>query len=95
MDRVVGVRDAKARLSQILKDVQRGGEWTITDHGRPVARLTPPTLGSLPLEERVRRLEDRGWLEPLDHDPQPLPPPLPLERGLAMQWLREDRDRGD
>jgi prevent-host-death family protein len=93
MDRKVGVRDAKARLSRILRDVQRGGEWLITDHGRPVARLTRPIPDLLPLEERVRRLEDKGWLEPLDHDPMPLPPPLPLEKGLTLRWLREDRDR--
>lgn len=93
MDRVVGVRDAKSRLSRILKDVQHGGEWLITDHGRPVARLTSLVPDALPLEERVRRLENKGWLAPLDHDPQPLPPPLPLENGSALRWLREDRDR--
>jgi prevent-host-death family protein len=95
MDRVVGVRDAKARLSQILKDVQRGGQWMITDHGRPVARLTPPETAALSLEERVKRLEERGWLDPLGDVPQPLPPLLPVDKGLVLRWLREDRDRGN
>lgn len=94
MDRVVGIRDAKARLSEILRDVQRGGQWTITAHGRPVASLAPPTAGRLALAQRLMKLEERGWIQPLDHTPQPLPPPLPLTEGLASRWLREDRDGG-
>lgn len=94
MDRTIGVRDAKARLSEVLRDVGRGGEWTITDHGRPVARITSINPADLLLEDRLRRLEERGWIEPLDHEVEPLPPPLPLQIGLASQWLKEDRDRG-
>lgn len=94
MDRTIGVRDAKARLSEILRDVGRGGRWTITDRGRPVAVLVPPTLATLTLPDRIRRLEEHGLIEPLDHEPEPLPPPLPLERGLASRWLREDRESG-
>jgi prevent-host-death family protein len=94
MERKVGVRDAKARLSQILKDVQRGQQWTITDHGRPVALLTPPPSDSLSLQERLQRLVDRGWIDQPRRDQRTLPPPLPLEPGVASTWLREDRDRG-
>lgn len=88
------MREAKAKLSQILRDVQRGGEWTITDHGRPVARVSSPESSELALEERLRRLEERGWIEPLDHEPLPLPRPLPLPKGLASRWLTEDRNGG-
>ena len=35
----VGVFQAKARLSELISQVQRGGEVIITRHGNPVARL--------------------------------------------------------
>ena len=46
--------DAKNRLNSLLADVERTGETvTITNHGRPVARLVPVrpvprTFGQLP-----------------------------------------------
>lgn len=90
--RRTGVREAKARLSRLLRDVQRGKEWVITDRGKPVARLSPPSGSDLPLEERLRRLEDAGLIEPLRRPARDLPPPLPLKKGLAQRWLKEDRD---
>jgi prevent-host-death family protein len=33
--------DAKTHLTQLLSDVARGESFTITRHGRPVARLVP------------------------------------------------------
>lgn len=35
----VGVRDLKNKLSRYLDDVANGTEVTVTDRGRPVARL--------------------------------------------------------
>jgi hypothetical protein len=57
-----------------------------------VARLAPIPERNLSLMERVRRLEDSGQLEPLSQEMRHLPPPLPLKRGLAQQWLQNDRD---
>jgi prevent-host-death family protein len=89
--RRTGVREAKARLSQLLRDVQRGQEWVITERGSPVARLSPIAGSSLSLAERMRRLEDSGLVEPLHGEVRTLPPPLPVEEGLAQKWLQEDR----
>lgn len=36
----VGVRELKAHLSQYLDRARAGEEITVTEHGRPVARLT-------------------------------------------------------
>lgn len=91
--RKASVREAKARLSRLLQDVVRGREWIITARGRPVARLAPVPPGVLPLEERIRRLEASGLIEPLHGQVQELPPPLPLKEGLAQAWLQEDRGR--
>ena len=89
--RRTGVREAKARLSKLLRDVQRGQEWVITERGNPVARLSPISGRSLSLTERIRRLENTGLVEPLHHEVRTLPPPLPLKEGLAQKWLQEDR----
>lgn len=94
MVRRIGIRDAKARFSELLREVRQGGEWIVTERGRPIARLIPVQEQDLSLAEKVRRLEERGLVAPLDHEPRPLPPPLPLEHGLAARWLEEDRHSG-
>ena len=85
------MREAKARLSQLLRDVQRGQEWVITERGSPIARLSPIAGRSLTLAERMHRLEDSGLVEPLRREVRNLPPPLPIKQGLAQKWLQEDR----
>ncbi len=37
--REVGIYEAKVKLSELLERVEAGQEITITNHGRPVARL--------------------------------------------------------
>lgn len=87
----IGIREAKAQLSRLLKEVARGAEWTITDHGRPVARLVPPTDPRDSVSEQVARLQDWGWVSPPGK--RNLPPPLPVEEGMAQRILESDRDR--
>lgn len=41
MGRQIGAYDAKTRLPQLLRDVERGEHITITVRGRPVAELIP------------------------------------------------------
>lgn len=41
MDRI-GIYDAKVKLSQLIEEVEAGGEVVITKRGKPVARLVPP-----------------------------------------------------
>lgn len=90
--KTTGIREAKARLSRLLRDVQRGNEWVITERGKPIARLVPMSGTALPLSDRIRRLEDSGLIEPVRGQTRELPPPLPLEGDLAQAWLQEDRD---
>jgi prevent-host-death family protein len=89
--RSAGVREAKARLSELLRDVQLGREWTITERGKPVARLVPATAQRGSIGERLKRLEEIGVIERRTRPCLPLPPPLPLAEGLAQQMLTEDR----
>jgi prevent-host-death family protein len=41
-----GIREARQNLSALLEEVRKGHEITITDRGRPVARLVPPLAPS-------------------------------------------------
>jgi prevent-host-death family protein len=75
----------------LLHDAQRGHEWTITERGRPIARIVPIDAASESLEERLLRLERNGVIEPASSQGRMLPPPLPLQRGLARRMLDEDR----
>ncbi|WP_084216798.1 type II toxin-antitoxin system Phd/YefM family antitoxin [Pseudonocardia spinosispora] len=54
----IGVRELRDKLSRHLAEVQLGHTVTITDHGRPIARIVPvqrPTrLEALREEGRIR-----------------------------------------
>jgi prevent-host-death family protein len=50
--RTVGAFEAKNKFSELLDEVERGGEVVITRHGKPVARLVTSELGRE--EERKR-----------------------------------------
>jgi prevent-host-death family protein len=89
--RHAGVREAKARLSELLRDVQLGREWVITERGRPIARLVPMSAARGPLDERLKRLELAGVIERRIGSLHPLPPPLPIANELAQHILNEDR----
>lgn len=39
----VGIREARQNLSALIAEVRKGREITITDRGKPVARLVPPS----------------------------------------------------
>jgi prevent-host-death family protein len=88
--REIGVREAKARLSELLRDVKLGREWIVTERGKPVARLVSASASRGDLRERLQRLEEAGIIERVGSR-HPLPPPLPLADDFARRILDEDR----
>ena len=44
-DRIIPQRELRNRVSAILREVERGGTFTVTVRDRPVARLVPPREG--------------------------------------------------
>jgi prevent-host-death family protein len=66
--KTVGTFEAKTHLSALLEEVERGEEFTITKHGKAVARLVPvgavsrdrlaSTVARLKAFRRGRRLGD-------------------------------------
>ncbi len=88
----VGIREAKINLSKLIKVVQKGGEVILTDRGRPVGKIVPVKPDSLPLLERVKRLEDQGIIEPLGKDQKKINSPIPIPDNVAQRFLQEDRE---
>ena len=51
----VGIFEAKAHLPALLDEVEKGGEVTITRHGKPVAKLVRTVAEFTPEEIEKRR----------------------------------------
>lgn len=90
----IGIREAKAQLSKLLRDVRRGEEWIITERGRPIAKLSSAGPDAETDEEWLARLEREGLLERPPRGAR-MPEPLDMEPSdIAQRILREDRDAG-
>lgn len=93
--RSYSVYEAKSRLSEALREVEKGGEVTITRHGRPIARLVP--VAELPRKEtfdqRIRRFEREGRITPAEVSPKEAfrrwPAELRLPKGALARFLAE------
>jgi prevent-host-death family protein len=91
--RRIGIREARSHFGDLIQAVKQGAEWVITDHGRPVAKLTAIGPEALSLTERIQAMEEAGRITPPPKDSRRMPPPLPLPEGVAQKLLQEDRDR--
>ncbi len=91
----VGIREAKAQLSSLIKRVREGEVVEITDRGKPVVKLVPvpqPKPGSY--EAIVQNLLRKGIIEKAPPKRRGrLPKPVKLPPGISLlKMLREDRD---
>ena len=93
--RVLGIRELKAHLSRVLRDVQNGDVVLVTDRGRVVAELRRPDASrwaESPHERALARLAAGGQLRVAE---RPVGPyrrsPVKSRGGLARQLLDEDR----
>jgi len=59
----VPVSKLKAKLSEYLESVRAGEELIVTDHGKPVARITPISSPG-DTESRLRMLVRTGQVRP-------------------------------
>lgn len=95
--RAVGVRELKAHLSRILREVRAGEVVLVTDRGQVVAELRAPGSGAgkdSEVERAFRRLAETGALrigEP--HDPGAYrASPVRARAGTARTLLAEERE---
>jgi prevent-host-death family protein len=72
----VGIRELRQRASELLRRVEAGEVFEVTDRGRPVAMLSPIPDGS-----SLDRLRASGEVSPAGGDLDELPEPLTLAPG--------------
>jgi prevent-host-death family protein len=77
----VGIRELRASLSRYVSRVKDGEEITVTEHGKPVARLVP-VAG----ERKIDRLRRQGLIRPARKPKGPLPEPLEVP-GLSLSEI--------
>jgi prevent-host-death family protein len=87
---MIGIREAKAQLSRLVSEAERGAEWIITDRGRPVAKLAPIHDVNSPVEQRLGKLASWGWIEPGKGRRLRIAPPVRIQAD-AQRALQEDR----
>ena len=81
----VGIADLKAKLSEHLRAVKRGGEVTVYDRNEPIARIVPfAARGALIVREPVRSYSTFRDIS--------LPAPVKLDVD-PVELLLEDRNR--
>lgn len=62
MTKQVNIYEAKARLSQLIQQVEAGDEIVIARHGKPVARLVPLQRTVAP--RQLGSLRGKIWMAP-------------------------------
>lgn len=91
----VGVRELRQNLSVYLRRIKQGERLEVTEHGRPVAVLSPPpeATGSMSALERLiaegkatRPTRDLLTLKPIQ-----LPPGSPSASELLRRMREEER----
>jgi prevent-host-death family protein len=96
---MVSISQAKAKLSAILDRVRSGETVTITDRGRPVARLVPAVGTDAGDDEaRLQRLERAGLIRrpPQRLDVEAfLARPKAKSRASVLEALLEERRESD
>jgi prevent-host-death family protein len=81
----VGIRELRDGLSRHLAAVRAGHTITVTDHGRPVARIVPVDQPSA-----LERLIAEGRIQPATQRERTLPDPVPAD-GTVSDLVAEQR----
>lgn len=81
----VGVRELRDGLSRFLASVREGHTITVTDHGRPVARIVPVGVPT-----KLEQLISEGKVAPARRRRRPLPPPVQAA-GMVSDLIDDQR----
>lgn len=90
MLREIGIRAAKGRFSELLRDIRKGRSWIITERGLPVARLVPFMGAPASLAERIQASIARGVMD-APQTKKPFQPPIKVPDANLQRLLAEDR----
>ena len=81
----IGIRELRDGVSKYLADVRSGRTLTVTDHGRPVARIVP--VGQL---TRLEQLKAEGRVRPAGRPKSPAPEPV-TAGGIVSDLIDDQR----
>ena len=74
----VSIKEAKNRLTELARKVEKGETVTVTRHGKPVFDIVPhKRKGGLNLEAGWAYLRSKGITDPVPHIPEDFDDPLP------------------
>ena len=91
--REIGIRELKANLSSVIRQVENGEQVRVTVRGRPVADLVPARAPQR-YSEAMRKLIAEGKVTPASR-PLPLPKAKPRFTGKsATAIVLAERDEG-
>ncbi|MGY1771924.1 type II toxin-antitoxin system Phd/YefM family antitoxin [Blastococcus sp. SYSU D00813] len=82
----IGIRELRDGLSKHLAAVAHGATITVTDHGRPVARITPVDAPS-----HLERLVAEGVVTLPSRSKRPAPEPVVADVALSETVLADRR----
>jgi len=82
----MGIRELRDGLSRHLADVRAGATITVTDHGTPVARITP-----IDAPTALERLVAEGVVQLPARTKRPAPDPVVANASLSETVLAERR----
>ncbi len=82
----IGVRDLRDNLSRHLARVKEGETITVTDHGKPVARLVP-----LDGRATLAQLIAEGRVTPAQRKKRPAPEPVDIGDDIVSDLIAEQR----
>ncbi|MGY1748856.1 type II toxin-antitoxin system Phd/YefM family antitoxin [Modestobacter sp. SYSU DS0511] len=82
----IGIRELRDALSKHLAHVRRGATITVTDHGTPVARISP--IGA---PSALEQLISEGVVQPPTHRKRPAPDPVVANVALSETVLADRR----
>ncbi len=60
MSKIYSIYEAKAKFSEVLRQVREGRSVTISYHGEPVAEIRPLQQTDETVAARLQHLEERG-----------------------------------
>ena len=81
----VGIRELRANLSGYVSAVKLGRSYTLTEHGKPVARLVP-----VPGASAYEKLVQDGVIQPSYNELSALEPPLQAQ-GTVSDLIGDQR----
>lgn len=82
----IGIRELRDGLSRHLATVREGHTITVTDHGRPVARIVPVSVPT-----KLEQLIAEGKVTPATHRKRRRP--APVQAGATVSDLVEQQRR--